>query len=123
MRLPDDQHEAGWHIARKRVLLADNKIDGANSLALLLQLKGCDVRIANDGLEALRMAGAFAPDVVFIGWFRYNSLFAGDGLLQERHDRGFDCLWRKAEQGPRARSGNERPLSKTSESGRPLSSD
>lgn len=49
-----------------RVLIADDNRDGAQSLALMLDLEGHDVRTAADGLEALEIAEEFQPDVVLL---------------------------------------------------------
>ncbi len=46
-----------------RLLIADDNRDAAESLALLMQLDGHVVHIANDGPQALAMAGALLPDV------------------------------------------------------------
>jgi CheY-like chemotaxis protein len=53
----------GRAVAR-RVLVVDDNRDGADSMALLLQLHGHDVRVAYDGLEGVRAAVAQDPDVV-----------------------------------------------------------
>jgi CheY-like chemotaxis protein len=49
-----------------RVLVIDDNLDAARMLALLLGMSGCEVRTANDGLEALEAAGAFQPDLAFV---------------------------------------------------------
>ena len=49
----------------KRVLLVDDNVDAAESLAQLLSLSGHDARTAGDGGQALRLAQDFHPDVVF----------------------------------------------------------
>ena len=49
----------------KRVMLVDDNIDAAESLAQLLSLSGHDARTAGDGGQALRLAQEFHPDVVF----------------------------------------------------------
>src|SRR5690349_7774303 len=46
----------------RKVLVADDNRDAANSLALLLRLAGHDVRVAHDGESALALAHDFAPD-------------------------------------------------------------
>jgi PAS domain S-box-containing protein len=50
----------------KRVLIADDNRDAAESLQLWLQLAGHDVQIAGNGLEALRVAAEFKPDVALL---------------------------------------------------------
>jgi signal transduction histidine kinase len=49
-----------------RVLLADDNIDFAESLSLILQMNGHDVRVANDGADAFDMAVDFVPDFAFL---------------------------------------------------------
>ena len=51
---------------RRRVLLADDNADFANSLGQLLTSQGHDVRIAYDGAEALATAREFIPDIAFV---------------------------------------------------------
>ncbi len=51
---------------RQRVLLADDNVDFASSMALLLSSQGHDVRVAHDGAEALEVAEAFQPDIAFL---------------------------------------------------------
>jgi two-component system CheB/CheR fusion protein len=50
----------------KRVLIADDNLDAAESLQLWLQLAGHDVQIAGNGMEALRVAADFKPDVALL---------------------------------------------------------
>jgi CheY-like chemotaxis protein len=49
-----------------RVLVVDDSVDGAESLALLLRLAGYDVRVAHDGPTALRASAAARPEVVVL---------------------------------------------------------
>ncbi|MGE0127313.1 MAG: PAS domain-containing protein [Blastocatellales bacterium] len=50
----------------RRILIVDDNIDSAESLAMLLQLDGHEVHIAHDGLAALEEAHAFQPDVMLL---------------------------------------------------------
>ena len=50
----------------RRILLADDNADFANSLAAVLTSRGHDVRIARDGAEALATAARFSPDFAFL---------------------------------------------------------
>jgi CheY-like chemotaxis protein len=50
----------------RRVLLADDNRDGADSLAMLLKISGHDVRVAYDGPSAVSLAQAFRPDVAIV---------------------------------------------------------
>jgi len=49
-----------------RVIIADDNVDAAESLAMLLQVEGHDVRVAQDGLSALSLALAFRPQVAIL---------------------------------------------------------
>ncbi|MBV9999681.1 MAG: response regulator [Verrucomicrobia bacterium] len=49
-----------------RVLVVDDNVDAAHTLAMLVQLAGHDVRIAYDGPPALMLAQAFQPQVVLL---------------------------------------------------------
>jgi len=49
-----------------RVLIVDDNRDGAQGLALMLDLEGHDVRTAADGLEALEIAEEFRPNLVLL---------------------------------------------------------
>jgi two-component system CheB/CheR fusion protein len=50
----------------RRVLVVDDNQDAAQSLARLLQLQGHETATANDGLEGLRLAQQFRPDVALL---------------------------------------------------------
>ncbi|HEU4812734.1 MAG TPA: ATP-binding protein [Xanthomonadaceae bacterium] len=63
---PDRTHADTAAAQGLRILVADDNVDGASSLALLLRLAGHDTRTANDGLEALRVADAFHPEAAFL---------------------------------------------------------
>jgi CheY-like chemotaxis protein len=49
-----------------RILVTDDDVDGAETLAIVLRVAGHDVRIAHDGPTAVKMAADFRPDVVFL---------------------------------------------------------
>ena len=49
-----------------RILLADDNVDFATSMAMLLRAVGHEVRVAHDGAEALTIAEAFLPQVAFL---------------------------------------------------------
>jgi two-component system CheB/CheR fusion protein len=50
----------------RRILVADDNRDAAESLTLRLQLAGHEVRAARDGVEALEVGKAFRPDIVLL---------------------------------------------------------
>ena len=49
-----------------RVLVVDDNIDGAETLAMLLEYSGNVTRLAHTGPDALTAAGEFQPDLVFL---------------------------------------------------------
>lgn len=49
-----------------RILMVDDNRDAVDSLRLLLHMSCSDIRIAYDGLEALRVAGEYHPDIVLL---------------------------------------------------------
>jgi signal transduction histidine kinase/ActR/RegA family two-component response regulator len=51
---------------RRRVLIADDNRDAAESLSLLLELAGHEVRVAHAGRAALSLAQTFRPDVALL---------------------------------------------------------
>lgn len=52
--------------SKRRILVVDDNRDAADSLALLLRLRGQDVWVAYDGVAGLEAARAFRPDLVFL---------------------------------------------------------
>jgi PAS domain S-box-containing protein len=51
---------------QRRILVVDDNVDAAESLALLLRMEGHDVRVAHDGPAALAAVEADLPDLVFL---------------------------------------------------------
>jgi CheY-like chemotaxis protein len=51
---------------RRRVLVVDDNVDSAESLALLLRVTGHEVRTAHHGPAALETAQTFAPEIVLL---------------------------------------------------------
>jgi signal transduction histidine kinase/CheY-like chemotaxis protein len=49
-----------------RILIADDLVDSADTLALLLEAMGQSVRVAYDGEQAIAIGAAFRPDVVLL---------------------------------------------------------
>jgi PAS domain S-box-containing protein len=52
--------------ARRKVLIVDDNIDGAESLAEILRLRGHVVQTANGGEDAVRLAARDPPDVILL---------------------------------------------------------
>lgn len=51
---------------RQRVLVVDDNLDAAESLAALLRLSGHDVSVVHDGIRGLEVASTECPDVVLL---------------------------------------------------------
>jgi CheY-like chemotaxis protein len=49
-----------------RILVVDDNVDAAESIAEVLELLGNQVRVAHDGLEALRLARESVPDLALL---------------------------------------------------------
>ena len=52
--------------ASLRILVADDNVDAAESLAMLLTLDGYNAQTAHDGQQALDIAATFRPDVMLL---------------------------------------------------------
>ena len=102
-------------VPKRRVLIADDLKDSADSLAILLSLSGHEAQTAYDGEEAIRKAARLKPDVALLDigmpklngydlckriraeeWGRHAFLVAVTGWGQEGDRRrakeaGFDC--------------------------------
>jgi len=50
----------------KRVLIVDDNADAAESIAVLLQIEGHEVKTVTDGMQALSCLESFAPHVAII---------------------------------------------------------
>ena len=74
----------------RRVLLADDNRDAADSLAALLRLAGHEVRVAYDGEQALAAGAEFRPDAVIldIGMPRLNGYDVATRARQTDWGRG-----------------------------------
>ncbi|MDY0747693.1 PAS domain-containing protein [Paucibacter sp. R3-3] len=53
-------------LAGRRVLIADDNVDAASSLATLLELMGSEAKVVHNGLDALTEAEGFQPELVFL---------------------------------------------------------
>jgi signal transduction histidine kinase/ActR/RegA family two-component response regulator len=51
---------------RRRILVVDDNVDSAESMAMMLELSGHDVATAHDGLEAVEVAREFQPHVALL---------------------------------------------------------
>ncbi|HEV3301942.1 MAG TPA: PAS domain-containing protein [Planctomycetaceae bacterium] len=68
-----------------RILVVEDNIDSAQSLALLLRRMGHEIEVAHDGLEAVQAAGAFRPHIVLldIGLPRMNGYEAARRIREQ----------------------------------------
>jgi CheY-like chemotaxis protein len=73
-----------------RVLVTDDNVDAATSLAMMLELMGNEIRIAHDGLEAIETAADFRPDMILldIGMPRLNGYDACRRIREQPWGRG-----------------------------------
>jgi len=53
-------------LSGSRILVVDDNKDSADSLGMLLRLKGNEIRTAHDGLEAVQLAETFRPQLVLL---------------------------------------------------------
>lgn len=54
------------HVVPRRILVVDDNVDAAESLAILLRLSGHEVELARDGMEGFAAAARLRPDVVLL---------------------------------------------------------
>ena len=66
MKAPGPQPILPEKIPSRRILVVDDNVDAADSLAMLLRVIGHDVRTAHDGPAALETARASRPEVVLL---------------------------------------------------------
>jgi signal transduction histidine kinase len=80
--------------APRRVLIADDNVDAAESLAILLRLSGHCVIVAHDGLAALQLAARERPHVVVldIGMPGMNGYEVARNLRREEWGRGLRLI-------------------------------
>jgi DNA-binding response OmpR family regulator len=94
--------------ALRRVLVVDDNADAADSLAMLLQVHGDEVRVAYDGEEALFAEQEFKPDVLLLD-IGMPKLSGYDVARRVRDARGQEVLivaitgWGQEEDRQRAR--------------------
>jgi PAS domain S-box-containing protein len=76
--------------AVRRILVADDNVDSAESLAMLLEILGHEVRTAHDGQEAVEVAAELRPEVILldIGMPRLNGYDACRRIREEPWGKG-----------------------------------
>jgi signal transduction histidine kinase len=78
------------HSIARRILVADDNRDAAESMGMLLRLMGNEVRTVYDGVEAVEEAEAFRPDVILldIGMPKLNGYDAARRIREQRWSEG-----------------------------------
>lgn len=66
LRKPPEVQPPVAQSASRRILVVDDNVDAADSLAVLLRMDGHVVRVACDGVEALETAQADLPEIVVL---------------------------------------------------------
>ena len=61
---PSTGSHSGVHGARRRILIIEDNVDAAQTLADLLELNGHEVQIAYSGTEGVETAAKFQPEIV-----------------------------------------------------------
>ena len=99
----------------RRILVVDDHRDSARSMAKVLSLRGNEVRMAHDGIEALQAADDFRPEVVLmdVGMPRRNGYDATRAIREQmgplNHHHRAHRLGPGGRPRPVARSGLQRP--------------
>jgi len=94
---------------RRRILVVDDNLDSAESMAMMLKLSGHDVATAHDGIEALKLAQEFQPNVVLLdlGMPKLDGYEAARSIRQQSWGRGMMLValtgWGQAEDKRRSR--------------------
>lgn len=58
--------DSGSELLQRRILVVDDNADSADTLAMLIELLGAEVRIARSGPAALRELDAFHPAAILL---------------------------------------------------------
>jgi CheY-like chemotaxis protein len=96
--------------APRRIVVADDNEDSAQSFAMLLSFSGHEVRIAHDGEQALDTMRNFRPDVAFldIGMPLLSGYEVAEAVRAEPWGRAMKLIavtgWGQADDKQRART-------------------
>jgi CheY-like chemotaxis protein len=109
--MPDPYPETAMEqVAPRRIVVADDNEDSAQSFAMLLSFSGHEVRIAHDGEEALDAMRDFRPDIAFldIGMPRLSGYEVAELVRAEPWGRDMKLIavtgWGQPDDKARARS-------------------
>ncbi|MBZ5710454.1 hybrid sensor histidine kinase/response regulator, partial [Nannocystis pusilla] len=91
--VPDELPDAPQGPTR-RVLVVDDNRDGAEAMALMLEMLGHEVHTAHDGLEAIEAADRFRPQVILmdVGMPRLNGLDATRQIREQPWGRDMTII-------------------------------
>jgi len=64
--LPPARDDGSERCRSRRVLVADDNVDAADTIALLLSTVGCDVHTVYGGEDAVRAADRFRPEIALL---------------------------------------------------------
>jgi CheY-like chemotaxis protein len=101
--LPSNDGARAQALSKCRILVVDDNKDSADSLGMLLRLKGNEIRTAHDGLEAVEVAEMFRPEFVLldIGLPKLNGYDVARRIRQQPWGRDVILIaltgWGKAE--------------------------
>lgn len=73
-----------------RILITDDNLDSAESMALLLAAMGHETRTAHDGAQALQVLDTFSPEVIFLDIGLPHGLDGYELARRIRHRPGFE---------------------------------
>lgn len=62
----NSEHAPDSELRNRRILVVDDNADGADSLSMLLEFMGYEVRTAYDGSQAVGLAKLWQPDLVIL---------------------------------------------------------
>jgi PAS domain S-box-containing protein len=80
--------------SKRRILVVDDNLDSAASMATMLRLLGNEVRTARDGIEAVELAEQFRPQVILmdIGMPKLNGYEAARRIREQPWGRGMAVI-------------------------------
>ncbi|MCE9562147.1 MAG: PAS domain S-box protein [Planctomycetes bacterium] len=80
--------------ACRRILVVDDNVDAASSLAVMLDIMGHEVRTAHDGESGIELAAAFRPDLILmdIGMPRLNGYDACRRIREQPWGRNIEVV-------------------------------
>src|SRR5262249_39945083 len=91
---PQEMMPAAPQPDRRRILVVDDNHDSAPSTAIMLQLKGNNVRTAYDGMEAIKIAETFQPHVILmdVGMPRLSGYEAAQEIRKQAWGQGITIV-------------------------------